>query len=214
MRGEERAERLVSRIESFSDLVIGFSLALLALTLSIPSHIVDLITNPWWLVAYFWTFAVICALWFNHQRLFTHYFVPEIASILLNFLFLAMVGLIVYFVQVFVHYHDEYEKMWSFLAYFFVFGVAFISIGTLYLHGTKRRSDQLEAKDRFDGIYHGCRALAVGIAVIVGGVVTVLLKPVDMSSVWPVAVFAAIGNVGVRVVLRSVKERLLGAIDA
>ena len=85
MKAEERAERLTRRIESFSDLVIGFSLALLALTLTIPPHIIELATNPWWLVAYIWTFAVIAGIWYNHQRLFTHFFWPETLTIVLNF---------------------------------------------------------------------------------------------------------------------------------
>jgi uncharacterized membrane protein len=90
--------------------VIGFSLALLALTLGIPPHIVDLLTNPWWLIAYFWTFFLIAGLWFNHQRLFTTYFWPEPVAVVLNFVLLSMTGLLVYFVQVFVHYHDSFDR--------------------------------------------------------------------------------------------------------
>ncbi|HEX8805420.1 MAG TPA: TMEM175 family protein, partial [Candidatus Aquilonibacter sp.] len=117
MTREERAERLTRRIESFSDLVIGFSLALLALTLSIPPHIVDLVRNPWWLIAYFWTFGVIARTWYTHQRLFTRLFWPDPLSVFLNFVLLAMVGLLVFFVQVFVHYRDEFERVWAFTAY-------------------------------------------------------------------------------------------------
>jgi len=43
---EEREARLVHRIESFSDLVIGFSLALLGLTLVIPAHATELLAHP------------------------------------------------------------------------------------------------------------------------------------------------------------------------
>src|ERR1700759_2132684 len=109
-RQEERDERLVRRIEAFSDLVMGFSLALLGLTLVIPEHAMTLFIHPFWLVSYFCTFAVIAVLWFNHQRLFSMFFIPEAFCIVLNFLLLSMIGLMVYFVQVFGRIHGDADQ--------------------------------------------------------------------------------------------------------
>jgi len=204
----------VRRIESFSDLVIGFSLALLALTLSIPPQISDLITNPWWLIAYFWTFGIICSLWFTHQRLFTHFFWPEPISIIANFVLLSMVGLIVYFVQVFVHYHHELDKVWAFLAYFFAFGIALVALGSLYLHGTRRRWQQLVPDERFTGLKYAVRGIVVGTAIVAGTVVSALFRPTSMDAVWPLVMCVFLGVVGVRIFNRVMKPRIVQAQNA
>jgi len=206
----QHPDRLISRIESFSDLVIGFSLALLALTLTIPPHFSDIFFHPWMLIAYFWTFAVISGVWFNHQRLFRSFFYPEPISIDLNFLFLSMIGLIVYFVQAFVHYREA-DKLWAFLAYFTVTAVALIVIGTLYVHGLRRRWDQLGADDRLLGIRHGTRGLAVGAAILVGVLITGSLPAPSLSDVWPIPLCAAAGGLVSRLCTRFFRSRVLEA---
>ena len=211
MKAEERAERLTRRIESFSDLVIGFSLALLALTLTIPPHIIELATNPWWLVAYVWTFAVIAGIWYNHQRLFTHYFWPETLTIVLNFALLATIGLLVFFVQVFVHYHGSVERVWGFLAYFAVFGLAFTIMGTLYLHGTRRRWDTLTREDRFTGLRQAWRGIIGGVFILIGVALSALRPAKSMDDLLPLGVCVFVGLVGVRFVLRALKPRIVGA---
>jgi len=207
MRREERAERLVRRIKSFSDLVIGFSLALLALTLSIPAHFIDLWLHPWWLIAYFWTFAIIGNIWFLHQRLFTHYFWPERVSILLNFVLLALVGLIVFFVQVFVRYKVEVDQVWAFLTYFFVMGVALMVMGLLYLHGTRKRWDSLDADERFIGVRHSLRGI-VGAGMMIGAVASALRSPQTMNDILPLMACIAVAAFGTRLSLRAVKSRI------
>jgi uncharacterized membrane protein len=208
---DERAERLTRRIESFSDLVIGFSLALLALTLSIPPHIIELATNPWWLVAYFWTFAVIAGIWYNHQRLFTHFFWPQTLTVILNFALLATIGLLVFFVQVFVHYHDSFDRVWAFLAYFTVFGVAFMIMGTLYLHGTRRRWDRLTADDRYTGLRQAARGIIGGVFILIGVALSALRPAKSMDDLWPLGLCVIVGLIGVRFGLRALKPRITGA---
>lgn len=208
MTQEERAERLTRRIESFSDLVIGFSLALLALTLTIPPHIIELATNPWWLVAYIWTFGVIAGIWYNHQRLFTHYFWPETLTIVLNFALLAMIGLLVYFVQVFVHYHDSFDRAWAFLAYFMVFGLGFLILGTLYLHGTRRRWDALTGEDRYTGLRQGARGIIGGTFIVIGVAVSALRPAKSMDDLLPLGIFVLVGLLGSRFVLQALKRRI------
>jgi len=205
----ERAERLTRRIESFSDLVIGFSLALVALTLQIPAHIVDLVHNPWWLIAYFWTFTVIASIWFNHQRLFTHYFWPDALAIGLNFALLSMVGLLVYFVQVFVHLHTEFDRIWAFLAYFTAFGMSLVFMGVLYLHGTRRRWAALDAQDRYIGARMAVRALLLGGLMLIGVAVSALRPARSMDDVWPVMWAVAAGALGVRASWIILKRRIV-----
>jgi uncharacterized membrane protein len=206
MRQEERAERLVRRIESFSDLVIGFSLALLALTLTIPPHIERLATNPWWLIAYFWTFAIIGNLWFLHQRLFTHYFWPQPLTITLNFFLLSLVGLIVYFVQVFVRYGDQFEKAWAFIAYFFVLGAALVALGTLYYHGTRKRWASLDPTERYIGMRHSMRVI-VGLGMMAGSAACAALHPQTLNDIVPLFVCVLVAVLGTRLTLPWLKRR-------
>ncbi|MGA8839033.1 MAG: TMEM175 family protein [Candidatus Aquilonibacter sp.] len=209
MRREERDERLTRRIESFSDLVIGFSLALLALTLSIPPHIVDLWTNPWWLIAYFWTFAIVASIWYSHQRLFTLFFWPETFSIVLNFVLLSMVGLLVYFVQVFVHYHAALDQVWAFVAYFAVLGIAFIALGTLYLHGARRRWAALDGEDRYVGFRQALRGIVGGAFMLVGALVVALRSVKSLDELWPLALFVFAGFLVARFAAGLFKARIV-----
>jgi uncharacterized membrane protein len=205
----ERTERLTRRIESFSDLVIGFSLALLALTLSIPPHIVELATNPWWLIAYIWTFAVIAGIWYNHQRLFTHFFWPQTLTVILNFALLATIGLLVFFVQVFVHYHTSFDRVWAFLAYFAVFAIAFIIMGTLYLHGTRRRWGTLPAEDRYTGLRQAARGIIGGVFILLGVALSALHPARSMDDLLPLGICVVVSLTGVRLGLRALKPRIL-----
>ena len=153
----ETDTRLVHRIESFSDVVIGFSLALLALTLAIPEHTHDLFQNPAWLLIYLWTFAVVAAIWFNHQRLFSVYFAPTRIAIFLNFLLLSLVGLVVFFVQVFGKVHGAADKGVAFYVYWIVLGTEFGILGALFALGTRSRWAVLDVKQRQDGVHHAIR---------------------------------------------------------
>jgi uncharacterized membrane protein len=208
---EERAERLTRRIESFSDLVIGFSLALLALTLSIPPHIVDLLRNPWWLIAYFWTFAVIARIWYTHQRLFTRFFWPDSFSVFLNFVLLSMVGLLVYFVQVFVHYRDDFERVWAFIAYFGVLGVLLTIVGVLHWRGVRRRWDALDAEDRYFGVVQAARNGVAGVCIFVAAVIIPTLHPHNFNDIWLVPLAVVLGLAGTRIALRALKPRIIAA---
>lgn len=180
-------------------------------TLTIPPHIIELATNPWWFVAYIWTFAVIAGIWYNHQRLFMHFFWPETLTIILNFALLAMIGLLVYFVQVFVHYHDAFDRVWAFLAYFMVFGLGFMILGTLYLHGTRRRWDALTGEDRYTGLRQAARGIVGGAFIVVGVAVSALRPAKSMDDLLPLAIFVLAGLVGSRFVLRALKSRITGA---
>ncbi len=95
-----RDEYFVRRLEAFGDVVIGFSLALLALSLFVPKHAAQLAANADWLVAYVWTFAFVCTMWGQHYWTFRHVFVPNQASVLLNYAKLGLIVLLIFFVQV------------------------------------------------------------------------------------------------------------------
>ena len=212
MTHEERhQERLVHRLESFSDLVIGFSLALLGLTLVVPNHVIELVRNPWWLVAYFWTFTLIASIWSTHQRLFSTYFTIRPYTILLNFVLLALLGLIVYFVQVFVHVEGEPDKVWAFLIYFSVQSLAYMVMGGLYAHGVRARWEGLDGELRYQGVRQAVRLLVAGGTVLVGVIVTALRHPQSMDDAAVVGFISLAGLLAARVVMRVLRSRIASA---
>jgi hypothetical protein len=144
-------------------MVMGFSLALLALTLAIPRHFADLVADPIWLLAYLWSFGIICMIWFSHQRLFGHYFVPNRVTTSVNFILLATLVLMVYFVQVFVHLRAPFDRGEAILAYFGVQGIAFFAMGVLYLYGTGVQWGGLNLARRKEGLHYGVRFAVPGV---------------------------------------------------
>lgn len=212
MTHEERhQERLVHRLESFSDLVIGFSLALLGSTLLVPNHVIELVRNPWWLVAYFWTFTLIASIWYTHQRLFSTYFTIRPYTILLNFVLLALLGLIVYFVQVFVHVEGEPDKVWAFLIYFSVQSLVYMVMGALYAHGVRARWEGLDGELRYQGVRQAVRLLVAGGTVLVGVIVTALRHPQSMDDAAVVGFISLAGLLAARVVMRVLRSRIASA---
>ncbi|HTU69447.1 MAG TPA: TMEM175 family protein [Candidatus Baltobacteraceae bacterium] len=210
MPTHERDERLVHRLESFSDVVIGFSLALLSLTLVIPQHVTELIRNTWWMVAYVWTYAVIASIWYNHQRLFSVYFVVRPYTIVLNFFLLSTLGLMVYFVQVFVHVQSDFDKIWTFLVYFLIQGLSGLAIGVLYSIGVRARWNQLDPHERYVGILHGSRSLIAGASILLGIGVSALRPARTMDDALPLAYAALAGLLLARVGARLLKSRIVG----
>src|ERR1700674_3560753 len=126
---EESDERTVRRFEAFSDIVIGFSLAQLGANLVVPGRGADLYSNPGWLVGFVWAFAMICAMWWFHHRIFASIFVPRTIPTLLNFVWLAVVVLCVYFTEVTVHLADD-PVTWR--TYFGLFALAYGLLAAQY----------------------------------------------------------------------------------
>jgi uncharacterized membrane protein len=93
-------EFFVRRLETFGDIVIGFSLAQLGFSLVVPGHAAALVDHFSWLIAFSWTFAVVCMMWAQHTWTFRYLFVPTPTSLLLNYMKLALIVLLVFAIQV------------------------------------------------------------------------------------------------------------------
>lgn len=112
MRDESEKE-VIHRLEAFSDIVIGFGLAQLGLSLTIPKHVSDLFVHTHGLStlgAFAVTFVLVCSLWWMHHKLFRHLFVPTRLNIILNFAALGGVLFYAYVMQVLLHvgFRDPY----------------------------------------------------------------------------------------------------------
>ena len=98
------SDHTLSRIESFSDIVIGFSLAQTALNLFIPPHPADFITRPIGIIGFTFTFAVIATFWWTHSAIFRHFFVINRMMVFFNFVALALIVLQVFALQMWLHF--------------------------------------------------------------------------------------------------------------
>jgi hypothetical protein len=186
MEHEERSLRLLHRMEDFSDLVMGFSLALLGLTLVIPVHAIALVLHPFWLVSYFWTFALIGFLWMRHQQLFSMYFIANPLCIAI-----ALVG------------------------YFSAFSVAIICLGALFALGTRSRWDRLCAHDRYTGVAEATRGLVMGSALLIGCIATpFLFLEIRVNSSYTLLASAIAGALVSRLWLHHQKTRIMGTAHA
>jgi hypothetical protein len=93
-------EQTIHRIEAFSDIVIGFCLAEIGLSLSIPPSgetVGDLSSKVFIFAA---SFLLVVMLWWNHHRLFKTYLVLNPATLIMNFALLGCLVLMLYFLQV------------------------------------------------------------------------------------------------------------------
>ncbi|MBV8637489.1 MAG: DUF1211 domain-containing protein [Candidatus Eremiobacteraeota bacterium] len=215
MEHEERSQRLVRRIEAFSDLVMGFSVGLLGLTLVVPTHAAVLLLHPLWLVSYFVTFGLIAFLWMRHQRLFSMYFIPLPACVVANFVFLSMLGLFVYFVQVFAHVRGEFDQAIAVIGYAGSYAVAMLALGFMYAVGTRERWKQLAPQDRFIGFSNASRALIVGTVLLLACIVSPLVFfEFKLIATYTVATAVIVGALVSRVWVNYQRPRIIGAAHA
>jgi uncharacterized membrane protein len=96
-------ERTVHRLEAFSDIVIGFCIAEMGLSLIIPKSAVQLPSIAIGAYGFSISFVLIAIVWWIHHRLFKSIFVLNTAMVIVNFAMLGALVLMVYFQQICVH---------------------------------------------------------------------------------------------------------------
>ncbi len=161
------------RLEAFSDIVIGFSLAQITYNLVVPADARELFTkSSLSLVAFGLTFFIISAMWWAHHRLFVHYFVPTRINIVLNFASLGGVTFLVYSLQVWLKARFDlgiaYAMYCGSLAW--VTGtIAVLTYRGVVLRGT-RMSRELAARGRWRALRMGIIAAALGTSAVIDAV--------------------------------------------
>jgi uncharacterized membrane protein len=161
MHRDESEERLIHRLEAFSDIVMGFSLAQLALTLGRPDHAVDLFLKHHGatVIAFVITFAIVCSMWWSHHLLFTHFFVPRSATIVMNFATLGALLFAIYSVQLFI---ADLGDSTAFAMYATSFGTVALLLGVQFLYGWRVRKGALPADISLRGFGRGLGLFGVG----------------------------------------------------
>jgi uncharacterized membrane protein len=170
MHGADR-DHTVHRLESFSDIVIAFALAETAWNLLIPPHAVDFISHPVGIAAFVITFWVVASFWLTHNAIFRNFFAPNKIMIFLNFVALAGVVLLVFSLQLWLHFRDSpNDTIEAARIYFGIYAGTFGTIALLSATGTFYRWAELTPELRRTGVARSIRvgSMALGAAIAVG----------------------------------------------
>jgi len=149
VRDRARATR---RLEAFSDIVIGFSLAEIGLSLVLPPHAIDFVARPTAIFAFVVTFIVVVRFWWVHDLIFEHYFVPNRAMTACNFIALASLILQVFCLQFYLHFVPLNEGAVASRIYFAFFAVSYGVQGLMLALGLVYRRHELTLRGRRNGI--------------------------------------------------------------
>src|SRR6516225_8221470 len=88
--------REISRIEAFSDVVFGFALTLLVVSLEVPRTFAGLIEDMRGFLPFAVCFAVLAYVWWAHHQFFRRYGLDDVVTAVLNFVLLFVVLFYVY----------------------------------------------------------------------------------------------------------------------
>jgi uncharacterized membrane protein len=175
LRGRE-----VSRVEAFSDVVFGFALTLIVVSLEVPTSYDELINTMRGLPAFAICFAILTWVWHAHHTFFRRYALSDEITVALNTALLFIVLFYIYpmkFMFSFVTRQIRGEMDGRNLM--IIYGVGFIGIFTLYLlmyvHAWRKREElELNTVELHDtitsmwmyGSYVAIGMLSCGLAMI------------------------------------------------
>jgi uncharacterized membrane protein len=91
LRGTE-----VTRVEAFSDVVFGFALTLLVVSLEVPHTFNQLLADMSGFVPFAISFSILAQVWWVHHNFFRRYGLQDVQTIVLNFILLFVVLFYVY----------------------------------------------------------------------------------------------------------------------
>ena len=155
----------VTRIESFSDIVFGFSLFNLAFNLRVPATPNELLSQIPQFIIFAITFGLLCFFWWLHHRLFREYYKPDSAGVILNFAFLASIALFTYPLQLYFKFgpRDPVTVGGYAAGSFLVFGL----FAVLFLKGVLQLGGALGSARRGVGLGIGVRCAVIALSMAV-----------------------------------------------
>lgn len=186
------SERFAHRLENFSDIVLAFALGQMSLSLTFPKHIEMLYRNPTWLLAFLVTFAIVAALWYRHHRIFEEYFEPVPLQVALNFVLLALVLLLAYMLQVYLHFAATAHAALAATGYLLAFGATWLVLGIFQGVGVRRRWVTLDLDRRRRAARETLRNIGIGLALLIGLAVTGATRTSPYESVWSIPIVAIV----------------------
>lgn len=153
----------VTRLEAFSDIVFGFALTLIVVSLEVPKSFDELFESMRGFFAFAICFAMLIWLWHAHHTFFRRYALQDEYTILLNTILLFLVLFYVYplkflfslFTRVLVAHPKPGQLTALFIIYGLGFSSVFLMLFLLYQHAWKKRDAlELNAIEQHDTRMH------------------------------------------------------------
>jgi uncharacterized membrane protein len=191
--------KTISRIESFSDIVFGFSLFNLAFNLRVPENPHELLSQMPQFAIFLGTFAILCGLWWMHHRLFLDFFKPDHVGITLNFAFLASVAFFTYPLQLYFKFgsNDPITIGGYAVGSLLVFGI----LAAMITKGLMQFKSVLTIERRNAGIGIAARTSIISVAMLVA----LCLYPLGTDAM----LYAIISGAALVTIVRFLELRLL-----
>jgi uncharacterized membrane protein len=180
--------RTVTRLESFGDIVYGFTLVLMASRLRVPEKPEDLIAELPEFGLFLLAFAILSILWYRHHMLLRDLFVPDIANVILNFMALAAIAVFAYPLELYIKFGAKSPV--AFAAYAIVLGVYNVIMGVLSIRGLRQRGSHLDERSRAGAHRRGYRAAALGASFIA----CAAAYPFGIDTMFAALVVVALGS--------------------
>ncbi len=165
----------MTRLEAFSDIVFGFALTLLVVSLEVPRSYDELRATLRGFVPFAICFAFLVWVWVEHRRFFRRYGLDDNATLVINVVLLFVVLFFVYPLKfLFTAMTGQASALASpsdaavvFTVYGLGFAAVFATLGLLYLHAYRVRHalglDALELVDTRYQIVDHFTVAAVGL---------------------------------------------------
>jgi uncharacterized membrane protein len=179
----------VSRLEAFSDVVFGFALTLIVVSLEVPKTYAELIAAMHDVPAFALCFAILIWIWHAHYTYFRRYGLHDEFTIWMNTFLLFVVLFYVYPLKfVFASFaghrgYAPHEARVLFTIYGLGFAGIFFIYTLLYSHALKKRDAlKLNAVEQHDTQTH-VLMFAGNVAVGVASIVLALILPDDLVGI-------------------------------
>jgi uncharacterized membrane protein len=168
----------VSRIEAFSDVIFGFAVSLLVVSLEAPKSFDELMEMMRGFIPFAIAFFLLIDLWFEHHEFFRRYALHDRTITALNTVLLFVILFYVYPLKfVFVASVETILRRKNvitldqaptlFLVYGAGFAAVFLILGFMYRHAWKERSqlqlNEVEEIDTLESVYDNFASSAFGI---------------------------------------------------
>jgi len=162
-------QHLVARLEAFSDIVIGFSLAQTTINLVVTTSVEYFFAHPIGILAYLITFFFVARTWWMHSDVMRHYFEPNRLMIVMNFVALAALGLMVFSMQLWMHRSgDEAGQLLAVKFWFICFAMTFGVVAVMRALGVHYRWSHLSPVQRRSAMGLSLGTILVSCAILVG----------------------------------------------
>ncbi len=155
----------VSRIEAFSDVVFGFAMSLLVVSLEVPKTYAQLLETLRGVFPFAFCFFIFITIWFEHHRLFKRYALHDVTMLALNTILLFVLLVYVYPLKYMAtaamtrHHADVPPDQYPVL--FTIYGIGFTAVfwllAAMFWHAYRQRAalhlNEVERIDTLERVY-------------------------------------------------------------